>query len=359
MKQPFSPLTLHGDRKNVSNVNTPEQTAALGATRSPRRFFLQKLSVGALGLQVGGAAMLGSSAHAAQTDAASTSTKRHRNRIGVSTYSFWHFKGAPTPIETCMEMAADMGFDGLEILHVHMEEACRAAGVAMNSAYLRGLKKKAFSLGLDLMGYSTHQTFVKPEAADRQTNFEHTLYCLELAYELGIPTIRVNTGRWGTSKDFDELMANKGIEPRLPGYTDDQGFAWVVDSFKQLAPEAEKRGVVMGLENHWGLGREATGVLRVINEVNSPWLQATLDTGNFLENSYAQMEALAPKTVLVQAKTYHGGGEWYSLDIDYAKVAEILRKHNYRGYISLEMEGKEDPATAVPKSLEILRKAFG
>jgi sugar phosphate isomerase/epimerase len=57
----------------------------------------------------------------------------------------------------------------------------------------------------------------------------------------------------------------------------------------------------------------------------------------------------------VQAKTYFGGGEWYSLDIDYARVGAILREAGYRGYISLEMEGKEAPATAVPKSLQVLR----
>jgi len=73
----------------------------------------------------------------------------------------------------------------------------------------------------------------------------------------------------------------------------------------------------MGLENHWGLGREASGVIRVIDAFKSPWLQATLDTGNFLEKMYEQMDLLAPKAVLVQAKTYFGGGEWYSLDIDY------------------------------------------
>jgi sugar phosphate isomerase/epimerase len=67
---------------------------------------------------------------------------------------------------------------------------------------------------------------------------------------------------------------------------------------------------------------------------------------------------LAPKTFLVQAKTYYGGGKWYTLDIDYEKVAEILRKVNYQGYISLEFEGKEDPRTAIPKSLELLRNAF-
>ena len=54
--------------------------------------------------------------------------RRRSFRVGVSTYSFWHFKGAPVPIETCLEKAADMGFDGVEILHVHMEEAAKAAG---------------------------------------------------------------------------------------------------------------------------------------------------------------------------------------------------------------------------------------
>jgi sugar phosphate isomerase/epimerase len=46
------------------------------------------------------------------------------------------------------------------------------------------------------------------------------------------------------------------------------------------------------------------------------------------------------------------------LDLDYKRIAEILRKAGYKGYISLEMEGKEPPDTAVPKSLEIMRKAF-
>ena len=283
---------------------------------------------------------------------------KRRWRVGVSTYSFWHFKGEPLAIESCLEQAAEMGFDGVEILHVHMEQAAKAKGGAVDKPYLRTIKQRAFALGLDLMGFSTHQGFVTPDSDKRQKNIEHTERCLEMAYELGIPTIRVNTGRWGTSKNFDELMANKGIEPRLPGFTDDQGFEWVNASFEKLLPKAEACGVVMGLENHWGLGREASGVLRVLNTLKSPWLKATLDTGNFLENMYEQMETLAPYAVLVQAKTYFGGGEWYALEIDYSRVADILRRANYRGYLSLEMEGKEAPATAVQKSLELLRRAF-
>jgi hypothetical protein len=41
------------------------------------------------------------------------------------------------------------------------------------------------------------------------------------------------------------------------------------------------------------------------------------------------------------------------------RIAELLRRHNYRGYISLEYEGKEDWRTAIPRSLEVLREAFG
>jgi sugar phosphate isomerase/epimerase len=100
-------------------------------------------------------------------------------------------------------------------------------------------------------------------------------------------------------------------------------------------------------------------VNRIVDAVNSPWLQITLDTGNFLEDGYEQMEQIAPRTVLVQAKTYYGGGTWYTLDIDYPRVAVILRRHQYRGYISLEFEGREDYQTAVPKSLAMLREAFG
>ncbi|TWU47157.1 Xylose isomerase-like TIM barrel [Rubripirellula tenax] len=283
--------------------------------------------------------------------ATATGTTSTANPIAVSTYSYWRYRDdSKLTIEQCVDLAADAGFDAVEVLHVQMEDT--------SNATLQRIKQRSFRHGMSLCGMSTHQSFVFPDPAERRSNVDHTIDCIELAYAMGIPTIRVNTGRWGTSGSFDELMANKGIEPRLEGHTDDEAFDWIRDGFEKCLPVAEKCGVVMGLENHWGLGRTADGVLKVINDVNSPWLQATLDTGNFLEDQYTQYAKLAPKAVLVQAKTYFGGGTWYSLDIDYARVAEILRSVNYQGYISLEFEGKEDHATAIPKSLALLRSAF-
>ena len=42
-----------------------------------------------------------------------------------------------------------------------------------------------------------------------------------------------------------------------------------------------------------------------------------------------------------------------ALDLDYRRIAKILRDANFRGWVSLEMEGKEAPET-VPKSLKAL-----
>jgi L-ribulose-5-phosphate 3-epimerase len=209
-----------------------------------------------------------------------------------------------------------------------------------------------------LCGFSTHQTFLSPDATVRQKNIDHTIHCIELAYAMGIPTVRVNTGTWGTSKNFDELMKNSGVEPPIKDHTDEDGYGWVIDSLGKCLRTAERCGVVMGLENHWGLGRTPEGVLRIVKAIDSPWLQVTLDTGNFLENPYEKLDQLAARAVLVQAKTYFGGGLWYSLELDYDRIAQLLHKHGYRGYISLEFEGKEDPLSGVPKSLAILRKAF-
>ncbi len=278
--------------------------------------------------------------------------KRTANPIGVSTYSYWRYrKDTKLPIEDCIDLAAEAGFDAVEILHVQMTRE--------DNDYLQMLKQRAFVNGLSLCGFSTHQSFVSPDADFRQKNIEHTLKCIELAYAMGIPTIRINTGRWGTSKNFDALMANKGIEPRLEGYTDEDGFKWVIDSIEKCLKKAAECGVTLGLENHWGIGISAENVMRIVDTIDSSWLQVTADTGNFLENQYEQFETMAPKCVYVQAKTYFGGGTWYTLDIDYKRIAKILNKVDYRGYISLEFEGEESHETAIPKSLALLRKAFG
>jgi len=279
---------------------------------------------------------------------------RKTHPIILSTYSLWRFRNDEfRDFDRCLNIADEMGFDGVELLLYQLEQ-----DELLSHSKLMSYKRRALALGLPLIGMSTHQGFLTPDREIRKQNIDRTIGQIELAYTLGIPTMRVNTGRWGTSKDFDALMANRGIEPPLEGYTDEDGFPWVIDALQQCVTVAEKCGVVLGLENHWGLGLTPEGILRIVDAVDSPWLQITADTGNFLEEPYERLEQIAPRSILVQAKTYYGGGQWYSLDLDYQKIGQILQKHNYRGYVSLEFEGMEDYKTAIPKSLELLRQAF-
>ena len=299
----------------------------------------------------GALALAGSSLPFATPTAAAPAKAAGHVKLALATYSYWHFTKKKYPIEKVIDHAAELGVEGVDVLQVQMDG--EAPG------YLRKLKRHAFVNGVDLISLSIHQGFVSPDPKKRQRNIDHTVKCLELAHELGIPCIRLNTGRWGTIKSFDALMAARGIEPVLPGHTEDEGFKWCIDSIEKCLPAAEKNGVLMALENHWGLARTAKGLLRIAKAIESPWLGVLMDTGNFLENPYDQLEMIASRTVFVQAKTYYGGGEWYTLDLDYKRIAGILRKVNYRGYVSIEFEGKEDAQTAVPKSVAMMREAFG
>jgi sugar phosphate isomerase/epimerase len=289
---------------------------------------------------------------------AAPSAARKRIKLGVSTYSYWHFKTERVPVETVIDKAAILGVEGVDILHRQMDIAEKEPLTAAHRPYLQKLKRHAFTNGIDLICLSIHQDFVDPSAEFRQQQIEHTLKCIEIAYQLGVPCIRLNSGRWNTIASFDDLMKARGEEPILPGHTEDEGFKWCIDCIEKCLPKAAECGVVLALENHWGLTRTPAGLLRVLDAVKSPWLGGLMDTGNFLEDPYDKLEQIAARTVFVQAKTYYGGGEWYTLDLDYARIAKILFAANYTGYISLEMEGKEAPDAAVSKSITMLRKAF-
>ncbi|MBN1480659.1 sugar phosphate isomerase/epimerase [candidate division KSB1 bacterium] len=286
----------------------------------------------------------------AQPAPANEKSTHQSNRIALASYSIWRFKdGLKKQMEECIDLAAEWGFDGLDLLHIQMERT--------DDAYLQELKRRALVNGIDLCGLSIHQGFVTPDADKRQQNIDHTIDMIELAYKLGIPCLRLNTGRWGVIS-FDELMKNRGIEPTLPGYTEDDAYPWVIEAIEKILPAAKKCGVLLALENHWGLARTPEGMLRIYHAVDSPWLKLLMDTGNFLEEPYEKLEKIAPYTAFVQAKTYYGGGVYYTLDLDYDRIAALLKQVNYRGYISLEFEGEEAYQTAIPKSLALLRKAF-
>lgn len=317
-----------------------------------RRSFLTRATLGAAGAAAAGVVSAPLSAQAAGVP------KRPRIKLGIATYSYWHFRTAKVSVETVIDKAAALGVEGVDVLHRQMAISEKDALTSEHRGYLRRLKRHAFRAGIDLICLSIHQDFVDPNPAYLAEQVAHTHKCLEIAQELGISCIRLNSGRWNTIASFDDLMKARGVEPLPEGVTEEDGYKWCIESIEKCLPKAEECGVILALENHWGLSGTPEGLLRIANAFNSPWFGVLMDTGNFLEEPYDKLRQIATKTVFVQAKTYYGGGEWYTLDLDYRRIAKILAEVNYTGYVSLEMEGKEDPDIAVPKSIAMLRKAF-
>ena len=253
-------------------------------------------------------------------------------------------------MEKVIENAASLGFDGVEVLHRGMSDE--------SPETLNRIKRSALLHGVALVMFSIHQDFVSPWADERGQAIRHTQYGIDLALKLGCPGVRINSGRWRTIRLFDDLMKVKGDEPPIPGYSEGDAIQWCIDSIRACIPAAEKAGIMLMLENHWGMTMKTENILRIVEGVNSPWLGINLDIGNFPGDPYPEIEKLAPHAAYVHFKTYFGGGEYYTLKLDYKRVAKILRQAKYAGFISLEMEGKEAPDSAVAKSLQIMREAF-
>ena len=132
-------------------------------------------------LQVAGVGALASGCSAPEADPVATTVVETgpRIRLAVSSYSYWHFKEEKYPIEKVIDHAAEVGFDGVEILHRQMAEE--------GTAYMNALKRRAFEAGRDLVMLSIHQDFVDPEPAKRTEAIDHTKHCIDLAHQMGIP----------------------------------------------------------------------------------------------------------------------------------------------------------------------------
>jgi sugar phosphate isomerase/epimerase len=278
-------------------------------------------------------------------------------KSAISSYSFHRFgkgpEGASKPgFPAMIEACARLGVDGIELLGLHFDSTDREE--------LYKLKQFAFRQGVAIIAISAHHNFVTPDPAKRQEEIEKLCRWVEVAYELGAPAVRAFGGRWATRPNFSEFMAAEGVEPPLEGYTDDDGYAWSVEAFQTASDYAGRRGVTLALENHWGFTGTAAGVLRILRETASPWLQVVLDTGNFnfCADPYAEMAALEDHTVMVHAKTYAGGGLYYTAELDYRRIAALLDQAGFNGYVSLEFEGAAHPDQGIPEGLALLRSAF-
>lgn len=238
-------------------------------------------------------------------------------------------------LDDFLNIAAEMDLDGVELTSYYFPPEPEIS-------YLNRLKRRAFLLGLDVSGGAVRDTITFPPGPERDQNTAHIKKWLRHCAELGAPCMRVFAG--GAPK----------------GFTEEQAMKHVVECLEECAPEAERQGVIIALENHGGVTATADQIVSMVKAVKSDWVGINLDTGNFAtEDPYADIAKAAPYAVTTHVKVQVRPKGQPAEPVDLVKVRAILDKVGYRGYLSLEYEDSEDPMTGVPKFISKLKDTIG
>src|SRR5258707_13614070 len=81
---------------------------------------------------------------------------KKRIKLGIATYSYWHFKTEKVPIETVIDKASEIGVEGLDILHRQMDIPEKDHLTAPPKSSLQKLKPHAFPNAIYLVCSSIH-----------------------------------------------------------------------------------------------------------------------------------------------------------------------------------------------------------
>jgi sugar phosphate isomerase/epimerase len=171
----------------------------------------------------------------------------------------------------------------------------------------------------------------KPPGDDRDKQAADLRKWVDVAQKLGASHIRV----FG------------GTIPK--GSTEEQAAGWVAEMLKPASEYSGSKGVILGLENHGGITEKAATIVKIVKNVDSPWVGINLDTGNFNRDAYKQIEMCLPYAVNSQFKVEIRDEQGQRQAADWNRLVKMFAGSGYRGYFALEYEAKEDARVAVPR----------
>lgn len=206
-----------------------------------------------------------------------------------------------------------------------------------DTAYLTGLRHLALKNAIPFSGVACGSSMVQADKAKRDQVLEDIKKWIDVTNTLGASHLRVFGGT-------------------LPhGATNEQAVDWIVESMKPACEYAGQKGITLGIEDHSGVTQSAKVCLEIMRRVDSPYAGINLDITHFVptpgEDAYAQIEACIPYATQTHIREVFDD----QTPIDLDRVWQMFAKAGYKGYMSAEYEGKEDPATGVPKLMNRIK----
>ena len=256
-------------------------------------------------------------------------------KVGIDSYCFHRlfgevYDGQQQPdkkisFEDFLTMAEAYNIDGVSL------ESCFIP--QFDTAYLQSIKARLDSAGFDRVYAWGHPDGL--EGGSNEAAFEDMIRHIEYAAAIGAKVMRVV----GSSLMFR-------FQPHQPQIEK------LIAMFSEAAKIAETRDIKLAIENH--IDYNSDEILQIIQGVNSPNMGVNFDTGNFLrvlDDPIQAMEKLAPYVFATHVKDLKpvkgvAVNEWYFFScvptgeglIDNARLASILARHNYQGFLAVEID---------------------
>jgi len=234
-----------------------------------------------------------------------------------------------------LELSKELGFEGVEIWDEHFSSALES-----NKNFIEQLRKKADLLGLPIITIAVNNhEFTSSNAEVRKKDIMTVLHWVRILPDLGCNVLRILPG--------DLKALNKNEKETYP---------FAKASLAECVNEAEKKGIYLAVEN---CPRETDPkvVLKLITDLNSPYLKICADIGNILGNiRYRAFEELLPYAIHVHLKTYEFNPKGEEINIDYQRVMKMLKSVNYDRYGCVEYEGHGNEIEDVRRSLALVKR---
>ncbi|WP_302042054.1 sugar phosphate isomerase/epimerase family protein [Rhodocytophaga aerolata] len=262
----------------------------------------------------------------------------HKLKISLNAYSFNDplSKGTMN-LDDLLEFCAQHNFDAVDLTGYYFP----GYPDVPSDEYIYHIKHKAFRLGLDISGTGVRNDFADPDESKRKKDVALVKNWIECASKMGAPVIRIFTGK------------------QIPeGYSWDQVFSWMMKDINECIEHGKKHGVIVAMQNHDDFIKTADQAKKVIDTAHSDWFGLVLDIGSYRTyNPYKEIESTVRYAVnwQIKEKIFINGREEKP---DLARIMQIIKSSNYRGYLPIETLGAEDPKVTVPQFLAQVRKAL-
>jgi len=254
-----------------------------------------------------------------------------RERLGATTWTFRMYLESPTnrwrdPRLPGMALkdfpamvAAKFDLHNVELLADHFPST--------GKAYLWELREAVEKAGSHIIDIAVGATasFYDPFAVKRQEAIDYGKKWIDVAVAAGSPSVRLHiAGAKGVAPDADRAA----------------------ESLKQVAAYGAQHNILVNLENDDLVTEDAFFIVRTIDKVQDPYLRALPDFANSMlsDNAAFNYDAMAlmfrHAYNISHMKDSEVGGHDKLYTVNVERIFKIAEAAGYRGYYSLEWEGR-------------------